>query len=111
MATRVETIDYILDQASGAGEVRAQKMFGEYALYVGDKVVALVCDDQLFVKVTEPGRAYAEGRFKDGFAYPGAKVSMQIDDDALEDREWLAELLSLTAAALPVPKPKAKKVK
>jgi len=26
-------------------------MFGEYALYCGDKVVALVCDDQLFVKI------------------------------------------------------------
>ena len=27
-------------------------MFGEYALYVGDRVVALVADDQLFVKNT-----------------------------------------------------------
>ncbi len=43
---------------AGAGEARARKMFGEYALYVDGKVVALVCDDHLFVKLTEPGTKF-----------------------------------------------------
>lgn len=111
MATRAETIAYILDQAAGAGTVRAHKMFGEYALYVDDKVVALVCDDRLFVKPTEDGRALAEGRFKEGYAYPGAKASLEIDEDAIEDREWLAELLRTTADTLPLPVKKTRKKK
>ena len=50
-------MDFILDQLRDVQLIRARKMFGEYALYCGDKVVALVCDDQLFVKITEPGKA------------------------------------------------------
>jgi DNA transformation protein and related proteins len=109
MATRQETIDFILDQVASAGEARVQKMFGEYALYLGDKVVALVCDDQLFVKITEPGRVYVGERYEEGYAYPGAKVSMHIPEEMFDDREWLTELLRVTAEALPEPKPKNKK--
>ncbi|MCK7502621.1 MAG: TfoX/Sxy family protein [Comamonadaceae bacterium] len=32
-------------------------MFGEYAIYLDGKVVALVCDNQFFVKPTDAGRA------------------------------------------------------
>ena len=49
MATSESTIDFLLDQLGAVPGVRARKMFGEYALYCGEKVVALVCDDQLFV--------------------------------------------------------------
>ncbi len=109
MATRQETIDFILDQAAGAGEARARKMFGEYALYLDGRVVALVCDDQLFVKITEPGREFVGERYEEGYAYPGAKASMRISEEMLDDREWLSELLRITALALPLPKPKKKK--
>lgn len=106
MATKQSTIEYIEDQLADVPEVHSRKMFGEYALYVGDKVVALVCDDMLYVKITDPGKVYAGERSAEGIAYPGAKPSMQIDDDSLEDREWLAELIRITALALPDPKPK-----
>ena len=43
---------------AGAGAVSARKMFGEYGVYCDGKIVGLVCDDQLFVKVTEAGRAW-----------------------------------------------------
>lgn len=33
---------------------------GEYALYGNGKVAALVCDDQVFVKLTAAGRAYVD---------------------------------------------------
>jgi TfoX/Sxy family transcriptional regulator of competence genes len=106
MATRQSTIEFILDQVSTLNSVRAKKMFGEYALYVEDKVVALICDDQLFVKTTDPGRAFLGKRYQEGTAYPGAKPSMLIGADALEDHEQLSELLRITALALPPPKPK-----
>jgi TfoX/Sxy family transcriptional regulator of competence genes len=52
MATKQSTIDYLLDQLGSLPKVRARKMFGEYALYCNEKVVALICDDELYVKIT-----------------------------------------------------------
>ena len=111
MASKQATMDYILDQLSGVRDVSARKMFGEYALYCGGKVVALICDDTLFVKITEAGRAFVSEQYAEGEAYPGAKPSMLIDGDLIEDREWLAELIEITAAHLPAPKPKKKRTK
>lgn len=106
MATKQATVDFILDQLAEAGEVRARKMFGEYALYCNDKVVALICDDTLFVKITEPGKAFVGEDYVEGNAYPGAKPSMMIDEEKIEDREWLSELIRITTENVPMPKPK-----
>jgi DNA transformation protein and related proteins len=111
MATRQETIDFLLDQVAGAGEVNARKMFGEYALYCDGKVVALVCDDTLFVKITEPGKAFVGDRYAEGAPYPGAKPWMHIPEEMFDDREWLSNLLQVTADALPLPHPKKPKKK
>jgi TfoX/Sxy family transcriptional regulator of competence genes len=109
MSTEQSTIDYLLDQLVGVSDVSARKMFGEYALYVGTKVVALVCDDTLFVKITDAGKEYVGAKYQEGTAYKGAKVSMLISEDLIENREWLSELIEITARALPEPKPKKKK--
>lgn len=109
MATKQSTIDYIEDQLSEVAGIHSRKMFGEYALYCGDKVVALVCDGKLFVKITEPGREYVGDAYEEGIPYPGAKPYMYIDEDLIDDREWLSELVRVTEAALPLPKPKKKK--
>lgn len=109
MATSERTIDFLLDQLGAVRGMRARKMFGEYALYCGEKVVGLVCDDQLFVKITAPGKALVGTRYAEGFAYPGAKASILVGADELEDHERLAELIRVTAAALPSPKPKKTK--
>src|SRR3989339_2032606 len=102
MSSKQSTIDFILDQIQGAGEVRARKMFGEYALYCDDKVVALVCDDQLFVKITDAGKKFVGKNYKEGKAYPSAKPSMLIDEELIENREWLWDLVRITADALPM---------
>ena len=41
MATDQEFMEFLADQMSGAGEISYRKMFGEYAVYCGGKVVAL----------------------------------------------------------------------
>ncbi len=106
MATSQRTIDFLLDQLDTVPGVRARKMFGEYTLYCDEKVVALVCDDQLFVKITGPGKVLIGKRYAEGFAYPGAKASILVGAGDLDDHERLAELIRITAAALPSPKPK-----
>ncbi len=103
MATRRETVDALLDLVGR--DLRARAMFGEYALYWGDKVVALVCDDTVFLKPTEPGRARLPDA-EEGPPYPGAKPHLIVDEDHWEDGHALAALFSATADALPEPKPK-----
>lgn len=107
MASDQEFVDFIVDQIQGAGLITFRKMFGEYAIYCNGKVVALVCDNQLFVKQSEAGRKYI-GEVVEAPAYPGAKMSFLIEDGC-EDGEWLSGLISVTADELPEPKPKKKK--
>jgi len=105
MASRQETIDFILDQISNAGSVSAKKMFGEYAIYHNTKVVALVCDDELFIKPTDAGKNFI-GNVDEQPPYPGAKNYFVIPGDKLENFEWLSALIQITSDALPLPKKK-----
>ena len=105
MSTRPETLAFLLDQLGDLPSLRTRRMFGEYCVYVGDKPVAFVCDDELFVKPTAEGRAYI-GEPDEAPAYPGSKLYFRVSGDRWEDRDWLAGLIDLTAAALPAPKPK-----
>jgi DNA transformation protein len=105
MATRQLIVDFILEQMSGVPDVAVRKMFGEFAVYSMGKVVALVCDDQLFVKPTEAGRRLI-GMVTERAPYPGAKPCFLVEGDLWEDGDWLSELIRTTAHALPMPKPK-----
>lgn len=113
MTTAPETMAFLLDQLEPLAHVTHRRMFGEYALYVEGKVVAFVCDDTLFLKPTEPGdaRLRADGRFDAAPAYPGSKLYRRISADLWEDRDWLTELVRLTAAVLPEPKPRVSRTK
>lgn len=108
MATEQRTVDFILEQMGAAGSVSAKKMFGEYGLYLDGKLFALVCDDQLFLKPTTAGRAYAID-LPEGIPYPGAKPCLLVAGDLWDESEWLAELVRITAAALPASAPKKTK--
>jgi TfoX/Sxy family transcriptional regulator of competence genes len=107
MASDPDFLQYITEQLSGVYGLSHRKMFGEYALYMGRKVVALVCDNQLFIKPTAAYRAHLE-RPTEAPPYPGAKPYLLIDA-ALDDRELLAELIRATEREKPEPKPKSKK--
>lgn len=107
MASDLSFVEYVRDQMHGAGTVTFKKMFGEYALYIDDKIVALVCDNQLFVKPTVAGRALL-GDVTEAPPYPGAKPQLLITEQ-LEDQQLIVELMRATAAELPLPKPKPAK--
>ena len=107
MASDLSFVEYVRDQMHGAGAVTFRKMFGEYALYVDEKVVALVCDNQLFVKPTAAGRALL-GAVTEAPPYPGAKPHLLITEQ-LEDQALIVELMRATSAELPPPKPKPAK--
>ena len=83
-------------------------MFGEYCLCVAGKPVALVCDEQLFLKPTDPARALIS-TVVESAPYPAAKSHLLITADLREDRDWLSKLVEVTANELPMPQPKMKK--
>lgn len=103
MATSQSTVDFLLDQLSSTGQVTTKKMFGEYCLYLEGKPVALICDDQMFLKPTNAGRGIIP-KIVEGSPYPGAKSHFLITADLWEDREWLSQLIQATANELPQPK-------
>ena len=104
MATRIGTVEFICDQAGLGSRLTFKKMFGEYALYLDGKVVALVCDDQLFLKPTPEGQKYL-GTVHEAPPYPGAKNSYLLTSE-IDDPDRLSEVLRITARALPEPKKK-----
>jgi TfoX/Sxy family transcriptional regulator of competence genes len=107
MASELGYVQHVCDQVRNVGDVSYRKMFGEYAVYVGEKVVGLVCNNQLFVKPTEAGRELL-GTPTEGPPYPGAKPYFVLDEH-LDDSALLSAVFSATEAALPAPKPKKKK--
>ena len=107
MASDESFVTFICDQLAQVQQITYRKMFGEYAVYCGGKVVALVCDNQLYVKPTPRGREVL-GDPVEGFPYPGAKPYFLIAE-RLDDREWLSRLVEVTANELPEPKLKQPK--
>jgi TfoX/Sxy family transcriptional regulator of competence genes len=105
MATDKKFLEFILDQLENAGEITAKLMFGEYSLYSGGKLFAMLADNRLLFKPTTAGRAFIKN-VVEASPYPGAKPCFLIEN--LDDREWLAELVRITVKELPEPKPKKK---
>jgi TfoX/Sxy family transcriptional regulator of competence genes len=107
MASDLEFVEFVVDQARDAGAITFRKMFGEFALYCEGKVVALICDNKLFIKPTEAGKSFI-GNVEMAPPYPGAKASYLIRDQ-IEDKDWLSDLIKITERELPEPKPKKRK--
>lgn len=80
-------------------------MFGEYGLYCDEKIVALVCDDTVFLKPS--GASAALGiHLVPAPPYPGAKDYFVISDAIVADDAQFRRVVQATADALPAPKPK-----
>ena len=104
MSSDKSFMDFVIDQIENAGTITYKKMFGEYVLYSDGKVVALVCDNRLFIKQTEGGRKFIGDVVLDP-PYPGAKLHFLIEDQ-FEDRDWISHLIKITEDELPKSKPK-----
>lgn len=104
MATQPDTAAYILELLEGTGETRVRAMFGEYALYLDDKVLGFICDDTLFLKDTSGARALIDSP-EAGPAYPGSKPYL-IGAALLDDPEHLRAVARAIWQDLPMPKPK-----
>lgn len=98
MSSRASLVAYVVEQL-GQG-ARSRAMFGEYGIYRGDTLIALFCDDRLFLKKTERGCALLGDDVEEGFPYPGAKPALVVPEERWDDRELMIELARATAAEL-----------
>ena len=106
MATSEAYIQYVCDQAAGAGALRYRKMFREYMVYVNEKpLLTTVCDDTVYVKrLPELAEELADAQT--GAPYEGAKEHYILDVD---DREKLLRVLAILEPLIPVPQPRRRK--
>mgnify|MGYP000887846143 CR=1 FL=1 len=105
MATRKATVDFLLEKLSSPDRFTVRAMFGEFALYADGKVVALICDDQLFVKIM-PESTSLERTCERAAPFPGAKDHFLVPESAITSDRTLRDLLLRMAATLPYPKAK-----
>ncbi|MBP9711803.1 MAG: TfoX/Sxy family protein [Candidatus Pacebacteria bacterium] len=110
MSTQKETVEFILEKLDMPKHFAVRAMFGEYALYANGKTVALVCDDQLYVKIL-PTSEELEGVCDKDQAYPGSKLHYVVEESQLSQIPNLAEILLNISKSLPDKKPKKKKTK
>ncbi|MFO0703116.1 MAG: TfoX/Sxy family protein [Patescibacteria group bacterium] len=103
MSTSKSTISFILEKLGNNPRFSARAMFGEYALYADGKVVALVCDDQLYVKIC-PASVMLEKMCDKDAPYPGAKLHFAIGEDQIDKIVNLPEILFAISTSLPAKK-------
>ena len=107
--------EFVLDQLSALGDVRARAMFGAHGLYQGDHFFAILDEGRLFFK-TDPrsAKAYTD-RGMGPFTYEarGKKLTMgyhevppEILESAPELTDWARRAIQVAAAK---PKKSAKK--
>jgi TfoX/Sxy family transcriptional regulator of competence genes len=104
MPSDLKAVSFIADHSGLGTRLGYKRMFGEYALYLNTKVVAFVCDNKLFLKPTEAGRALL-GSPTEAPAYPGSKNYFLLEEE-LEDALLLRRALEITEDSLPFPKSK-----
>jgi len=106
MSSGIEFVEYVCGQLFDVGEITYRKMFGSYGIYMDGKFMALICDDQFFLKPTVVGKAILGTPIEEP-PFPGARDWYLIED--LDDSEFLMRLLVATWEELPFLKPKKRK--
>ncbi|WP_072313043.1 TfoX/Sxy family protein [Agrococcus sp. Marseille-P2731] len=99
MSNRPETLERI----SAAFEplpIRLQPMFGEHAIYCDDRIFGFVCEDTLLLKLV-PEAAELTEHLPRAEAYPGSKPYGVVDDDAMDDVDWLHDVAQTIASTQP----------
>jgi DNA transformation protein and related proteins len=111
--------NFACELMSGVGRVVARRMFGGQGLYLDGRMVALVADGRLYLKIDAQTRAAFEAAGSSPFVYDGKGKPVTMSywlapDEALDDpalmKPWArraVEAAARAAAAKPTkPRPK-----
>ena len=83
-------------------------MMGDYCIYCNGITFGLICDNSLFIKVTEPGHKLLKEVILRP-PYEGAKDYFYVSD--VDDKDYQTALINTTIPALPKPKVKKNPMK
>ena len=103
MASSKEYLDFILEQISGLEHVTYRAMMGEFIIYYRGKIIGGIYDDRFLVKPTKSALEMMPDADRE-IPYEGAKEMLLVDN--VDNREFLAELLTAMYEELPAPKKK-----
>lgn len=97
-------VDHCVELLSHGGAVRVLRMFGGWGLYVDDLFVALILNEQLYLKVGDTTREHFAAAGCAPFVYEaaGKKVSLgfwSAPDEALDSPAMMAPWLRLAQQA------------
>ena len=101
MASNSDFVQYIVDQCAGAGEISVRKMMGDYCIYCNGILFGLICDNNLYIKVTKAGESVLEEVVLRP-PYEGAKDYFYISD--VDNPDYLVRIIKTTLPELPSPK-------
>ena len=93
MSTRKDYVTYIEDALRHIPNTHTKAMFGEYAVYHNDVVVGLICNDTLFIKITDGTKALFDAHTDIAPPYPGAKGAFVVAEAVLEDSAHTAQII------------------
>ncbi len=110
MSTSPSFISYIHHALGEDTRAHTRAMFGEYALYYDDRVVALICDNTLYLKITQGTTSLLSADHESGPPYPGAKLHYIIGEKLIQDRAQFTKLLAACALDVPAKKKKVPKI-
>lgn len=105
MASSLEFVQYVCGQMALAASVSYRPMFGEYGLFAEGKFFAVICDNQLFFKPTDAGRAAFS--LPESSPHEGAAPYLFLEEP--EDAALVSQITRVTLDALPFPLKKAKR--
>ena len=110
---------YCVELLGALGAACARRMFGGHGLYIGDRFVAIVAGQRLYLKTDAATRAAFEAARCEPFAFDAAGGRRQVlgywsvPEDAMESaaamRPWAMRALDAALRAAARPKPTARK--
>ncbi len=107
MASTIDFVNFVIETLGNIGELRSRKMFGEYMIYLNDRLIITICDNIAFVKI-DPRVKTLLPDAKTGIPYPGARERYILDFDQPEIAQKVALLL---ADITPLPRKKSPQTK
>ena len=100
MPSSIDTTQFILSKLRHPERFSARKMFGEFGLYTDGKMVAVICDDRLYVKIASAS-AVLEDQCEKGEPYPRAKPHYLVDETQLSTIQNLPAIMFALAKSAP----------
>ena len=91
MASKMEYLDFILEQLDLLDDITYRSMMGEFLLYYRQVLIGGIYDDRLLVKIAKENKKYG---MKETIPYPGAKPMYLASN--VDDKELLKDIVLVT---------------